>query len=120
MLHSGTRTTDAVVTALALSSDHNRIAYAVGVSQGILSHSDSAGDDESPNGKSIGILEYNALKESWEKHDGLVNTINSAIGSISTAMDGNMGAQAKLQGSESFLNSLETLRKKGQDEYDLI
>ncbi|KAI4263464.1 MAG: hypothetical protein L6R42_001388 [Xanthoria sp. 1 TBL-2021] len=120
MLHSGTRTTDAAVIALALSSDHNRIAYAVGVSQGILSHSDSTWDDESPNGTSIGILEYDALKESWEKHDGLVNTINSAVRSISTAMDGTMGAQAKLQGSESFLNSLETLRKKGQDEYDLI
>ncbi|KAL8846288.1 MAG: hypothetical protein Q9221_008619 [Calogaya cf. arnoldii] len=119
LLHLDTTSTGAAVTALAVSSDQNRVAYAVGASQGISSHSDSAGDDENPIRTSMGILEYDALKGSWEKHDGLTNIISSAMKNILTT-DGILDGQAKIHGSESFLNSLETLRKRGQDEYDLI
>ncbi|KAL8656900.1 MAG: hypothetical protein Q9226_002454 [Calogaya cf. arnoldii] len=119
LLHLDTTSTGAAVTALAVSYDQNRVAYAVGASQGILSHSDSAGDDESPIRASMGILEYDAQKGSWEKHDGLTNTISSAMEKIPIT-DGTLDGQAKIHGSESFSNSLETLRKRGQDEYDLI
>lgn len=111
MIHAGTTTTAAAITALSLSSDHNCIAYAIGSSEGILSQPDSMGEGESPKGTSIGILEYDTMKGSWEKNNSLMNTINNAIGSIPIDVDG--------QGSESLLHSLETLRKKGQDENHL-
>ncbi|CAL8575352.1 tRNA (guanine-N(7)-)-methyltransferase non-catalytic subunit trm82 [Xanthoria parietina] len=117
LLHVSTMPTDAALIALALSSDHSRIAYAIVVSQGTLSHPDLAVEDGSSKGTSIGILEYDALKGSWERNEGLVNTVDSAAGSVPALMDGIKGGQA---GSESFLNSLETLRKRGRDEYDLV
>ncbi|KAL8921290.1 MAG: hypothetical protein Q9172_004116 [Xanthocarpia lactea] len=119
MQHVGTTATDAAVTTLAVSPDHSRIAYAMGVKQGVLSDSVSAGEDESPKGISIGILDFDALKGSWEKFDGLVDTINSAMEDIPMVVDAIMGREGKPWGSESFLGNLETLRKRGQDEFDL-
>ena len=115
MIHAGTTTTAAAITALSLSSDHNCIAYAISSSEGITSQLDSVGKGESPKGTSIGILEYDTMKGSWEKNDSLMNTINNALGSIPTDMD----EQGRLYGTESFLHSLETLRKRGQDENHL-
>ncbi|KAL8905786.1 MAG: hypothetical protein Q9171_006538 [Xanthocarpia ochracea] len=119
MHHLGTTATDAAVTTLALSPDHSRIAYAMGVNQGVLSDSVSAGEDESPKGISIGILDFDALKGSWKKHDGLVDTINSAMDDFPMVVDAIMGREVRPRGSESFLGNLETLRKRGQDEFDL-
>ncbi|KAL8872904.1 MAG: hypothetical protein Q9198_007123 [Flavoplaca austrocitrina] len=115
MIHAGTTTTAAAITALSLSSDHNCIAYAIGSSEGITSQLDSVGEGESLKGTSIGILEHDTMKGSWEKNDSLMNTINNALGSIPTDID----EQGRLYGTESFLHSLETLRKRGQDENHL-
>ncbi len=119
MRHVGTTATDAAVTSLALSPDHSRIAYAMGVTQGVLSDPVSAGEGESLKGSSIGILDFDALKGSWEKHDSLVDTINSALEDYPMVVDAIMGREVKPRGSESFLGNLETLRKRGQDEFDL-
>ena len=115
MIHAGTTPTAVAITTLSLSSDYNHIAYAIGSSKKILSESHSVGEGESPKGTGIGILEYDSMKGSWEMRDSLMNTIKSVIGSIPTDTDG----QGRPYGSESSLHSLETLRKRGQDEYDL-
>ncbi|KAL8672501.1 MAG: hypothetical protein Q9168_003039 [Polycauliona sp. 1 TL-2023] len=118
--HLGTTDTDAAIAALALTPEHNLIAYATAVSHDTASYSGSTGESENPGDIRIGFLDYDVLKGGWDKHNSLVKIINSTIGSIPTIVDRRTDGQGKPHGSESFLRSFETLRKRGQDERDPI
>ncbi|KAL8781374.1 MAG: hypothetical protein Q9213_006029 [Squamulea squamosa] len=116
MHHIDSIATDAAVTTLALSPDHRRIVYAMDISPGILSRSDSVDRSESPEGNVIGILELDALNGRWKKHHTLVEAISHALRDLPMDSDGVMGAEAIRRGPAGFVNSLETLRKRGQEE----
>ncbi|KAL8996450.1 MAG: hypothetical protein Q9169_004044 [Polycauliona sp. 2 TL-2023] len=116
----GTIKTDATITALAFSPEHNRIVYATTGSHTSSSYSGFAEAKANPQGMSIGLLGYDVLKGTWDKQDSLMESTSSAINSTPTTMDPKMDGQGKPHSSESFLRSFETLRKRGQNEYDLI
>ncbi|KAL8774747.1 MAG: hypothetical protein Q9209_000686 [Squamulea sp. 1 TL-2023] len=116
MDHVDSVATDAAVTTLVLSPDHCHIVYAMDVSLGSLSRSDSADRSGSSEGKAIGILECDALNGSWEKHHILAEAINDALRDLPMVLDDIMGAVATRRSSASFVNSLENLRKRGQEE----
>ncbi|KAL8677951.1 MAG: hypothetical protein Q9186_005649 [Xanthomendoza sp. 1 TL-2023] len=116
MQYGGSTATEGDVICIALSGDHDRIAYAMEIDADMLSQSNTTNQLTGPRKPSIGMLSFDALTGVWVDDQVMENTITGAVANLPQNLDDTTGEKVKGRGSVSSLYSLENLRKRVQDE----